>query len=428
MILKTVSVTNFRCFKEISVELHPRLNVFVGNNGNGKTAILDVVAIGLSRVITLLSKFRGVSLKETDKHIDNGTKAPSTQIQLETVDRIGWRIINREAGLKSVSQQSGIKPLKAFLEKSIHNTETDKIGTLPVLAYYGTNRAVLDTTIKRNIDKEFSRIEAFRNALLATSRFKEVLEWFDAMETDELKIRQREQSDYHLPILQVVRQAITSMIPTFSNPYISTHPLRFRVTWDKGNGNHEDLALEQLSDGYRTLLAVVMDLARRLAQANPHLDNPLNAQAIVLIDEIDLHLHPQWQQTVLPDLLKTFKNTQFIVTTHSPQVLTTVQKEHLHLLDGENVYKQLTNTYGAESYRLLEEIMNVPSRPESRVHEVGELKEYLRLVNHGDYDSPRATALRQQLEKVFYGGDSALRLADMVINKHKALRKRNHSV
>ncbi len=72
--------------------------------------------------------------------------------------------------------------------------------------------------------------------------------------------------------------------------------------------------------------------------------------------------------------------------------------------------------------------MNVPSRPESRVHEVGELKEYLRLVNHGDYDSPRATALRQQLEKVFYGGDSALRLADMVINKHKALRKRNHSV
>jgi predicted ATP-binding protein involved in virulence len=92
-------------------------------------------------------------------------------------------------------------------------------------------------------------------------------------------------------------------------------------------------------------------------------------------------LHPEWQQTVWPDLLKTFEKTQFIVTTHSPQVLTTVQKQNIHILDGENVYKQLTNTYGAESYRLLEEIMNVPSRPESRVEAVGELKEYLSVVS-----------------------------------------------
>jgi predicted ATP-binding protein involved in virulence len=424
MILKRISVTNFRCFKEISIDFQPRINVFVGNNGFGKTAILDAVAIGLSRVITLLSPFRGVSLKETDRLIDNGVKTSLVQIQLETIDGIEWSIINRETGLKSVSQQLGIKALKAFLEKSMPDAETDKVGTLPVLAYYGTNRAVLETSIKRNLEKKFSRIEAFRNALEATNRFKEVLEWFDAMETDELKIKQRKQSHYCLPVLQVVRQAITSMIPKFSNPYISTHPLRLMVTWDKGNNHFEDLALEQLSDGYRTLLALVMDLARRLAQANPHLENPLQAEAIVLIDEIDLHLHPQWQQTILPDLLKTFQNTQFLVTTHSPQVLTTVQKEHIHILDGENVYKQLTHTYGAESGRLLEEIMNVPSRPESRVLEVGKLKKYLHLVNHSDYDSPQAIALRQTLEKVFCEGDSALQLADMVINKHKALRKK----
>jgi predicted ATP-binding protein involved in virulence len=368
MILKKVQLTNFRCFKEISVELHPRLNVFVGNNGNGKTAILDAIAVGLSRVITPLSKFRGVTLKETDKHI----KAPFVQIQLENIEGITWGIVNRESAKKSVSQPLGVKQLNDFLDKSTQ---------LPVLAYYGTNRAVLDTTLKRDLYKEFSRIEAFRHALEANSRFKDVFEWFDAMETDELKIKQRDQSDYVMPVLQIVRQAITKMIPAFSNPHISTHPLRFMVTWDKGNGLKEDFALEQLSDGYRTVLALVMDLARRMAQANPHLDNPLQAEAIVLIDEIDLHLHPEWQQTVLPDLLKTFEKTQFIVTTHSPQVLTTVQKQNIHILDGENVYKQLTNTYGAESYRLLEEIMNVPSRPESRVEAVGELKEYLSVVS-----------------------------------------------
>jgi predicted ATP-binding protein involved in virulence len=157
------------------------------------------------------------------------------------------------------------------------------------------------------------------------------------MEFEELKNQQaRQDFNYRLPALETVRQAMTTMIPMISNPHISTNPPHLMVSWH--NGDTIDLRLEQLSDGYRTLLALVMDLARRLAQANPHLVKPLHSEAIVLIDEIDLHLHPGLQQTVLLDLQRTFPNTQFIVTTHSPQVLTTVQKENIRRLENKTVY------------------------------------------------------------------------------------------
>jgi predicted ATP-binding protein involved in virulence len=410
MILKNIKLTNFRCFNELFIELHPRLNVFVGKNGQGKTAILDGIARGLGRIITELG-VSGIGFKDTDlRKKSTEQTAEFVQVQLETTKNIVWSISKKRKYPKpaTIPKGTGLKQLSTFLKSLLEDFEKDKSTTLPLFAYYGTNRAVLDATIER--------------------RRHQSKKWFDAMETDELKLKQSHQDfNYRLPILQTVRNAITSMMPEFFNPRISTHPLHFIVSWDRGNGVIEDLRLEQLSDGYRTMLALVIDLARRMAQTNPHLEDPLQSEAIVLIDEIDLHLHPDWQQKVLPDLLKTFPKTQFIVTTHSHQVLTTIKKENLHILEwnsenGVNVYKPLTNCYGAESSRILEEIMNVPSRPESRIEEVHKLYEYLDLVNQGYFDSKRAQKLRQEIEPIF-ADDSALDIADRVIRRHKILGK-----
>jgi predicted ATP-binding protein involved in virulence len=432
MILKNIKLTNFRCFNELFIELHPRLNVFVGKNGQGKTAILDGIARGLGRIITELG-VSGIGFKDTDlRKKSTEETAEFVQIQLETTENIVWSISKKRKYPKpaTIPKGTGLKQLSTFLKSLIEEFEKDKSTTLPVFAYYGTNRAVLDATIerRRHQSKNFSPFEAYSHSLDAVSRFKSALAWFDAMETDELKLKQTHQDfNYRLPILETVRNAITSMMPEFINPRISTHPLHFIVSWDRGNGVIEDLRLEQLSDGYRTMLALIIDLARRMAQTNPHIEDPLQSEAIVLIDEIDLHLHPEWQQKVLPDLLKTFPNTQFIVTTHSHQVLTTIKKENLHILEwnsenGVNVYKPLTNCYGAESSRILEEIMNVPSRPESRIEEVHKLYEYLDLVNQGYFDSKRAQELRQEIEPIF-ADDSALDIADRVIRRHKILGK-----
>ena len=119
------------------------------------------------------------------------------------------------------------------------------------------------------------------------------------------------------------------MVPEVSNPRIEHRPLRFVVSVQPDDDKPEQLSIDQLSGGYRIMLALAADLARRMAQGNPHLDDPLRSEAVVLIDEIELHLHPSWQQRVMADLARTFPNTQFIVSTHSPQVLTTVRPEHV---------------------------------------------------------------------------------------------------
>jgi predicted ATP-binding protein involved in virulence len=105
------------------------------------------------------------------------------------------------------------------------------------------------------------------------------------------------------------------------------------------------------------MLALVMNLARRMLQANPQREKKaLESEAIVLIDEVDLHLHPKWQQRVLIDLMAIFPNTQFIVTTHSPQVLTTIKPEHIILLEHEKdvIAEQVTSSYGKIRSRLNE--------------------------------------------------------------------------
>jgi len=131
---------------------------------------------------------------------------------------------------------------------------------------------------------------------------------------------------------------------------------------DKGG---EALDMRQLSDGERGILAMVLDLASRLSQANPGLSDPLEkGQAVVLIDEIELHLHPRWQRQIVRNLTDAFPRCQFIATTHSPQVIGEVAHDRIQIIANGQVYSP-THSYGVDSSRVLEEIMDVPSRTES---------------------------------------------------------------
>jgi len=193
--------------------------------------------------------------------------------------------------------------------------------------------------------------------------------------------------------LTAVREAIESMLPKFKNPRIEINPLLFMIDWEQEDGTIKKFQIEQLSDGYRTVLAMVMDISSRMAEANPQLGN--HSPAIIMIDELDLHLHPKWQQTILSDLTRTFPHAQFIVTTHSPQILSTVKKEYIFILENGSMV----------------------------VEEVGLLNIYLEKVRQGDIDSKDVLQLRKRLEEAYGSGYQQLQIADMIINKYKALAK-----
>ena len=173
------------------------------------------------------------------------------------------------------------------------------------------------------------------------------------------------------------------------------------------------------------MLALAADLAWRMAQGNPHLADPLESEAVVLIDEVELHLHPAWQQRVLTDLVRTFPNAQFIVSTHSPQVLTTVHPRHIVRLvrEGDRIVTDETTgaTYGAEAGEVLSVEMGVDERPPENDFTKA-LEQYRRLVSEGEGESEEGLKLRRELEKLS-PRDYALSRADLEIRRRKLFKQ-----
>ncbi|MEB2783006.1 AAA family ATPase, partial [Algoriphagus sp. C2-6-M1] len=300
MIIKTISLDNFRSKDHIKLELGRRITILIGENGSGKTSILDGLAIGLGAVLTYLPGVSGISFRKTDIKQENNLKAPYTRVRIEADKGVTWDRTERRDKSKSTTEQIptavGLQSLRKYLDQSILDPFNDsKSFDLPMFSYYGVSRALLDVPLRRRgFPKAHARFEALEGALAADSRFKSAFVWFYNKENEEQR-KQRELKDFEfqLPELETVRKAIISIFPGISDPHINLNPLKFVVKKDK-----EILDIMQLSDGYKTLLSLVIDLAIRMALANPQMKNPLEAEAVILIDEVDLHLHPEWQRRV----------------------------------------------------------------------------------------------------------------------------------
>lgn len=422
MRLERVIIENYRAIERLELPLHPRLTVLHGNNGDGKTSVLSAIAVGLSAVHRLLpTKVAGIDFQETDRR-----GMLPLRVELMVVDGITWR---RQSSFGR-RQSNALRQLEEFVGSI---TTADKEGRppldLPIVAFYDTDRAVFDLPQRRRgFRTEFSRYAALDGALSPRTNFREFFEWFYAKENDELR-QQRESRDFNHRIkdLDAVRSAIKAMIPGASQPRTELSPLRFVVSITPEQGEPEILAINQLSGGYRIMLALVADLARRMAEGNPHLDDPLQSEAIVLIDEVDLHLHPSWQQRVLPDLMRAFPKAQFIVSTHSPQVLTTVKPEHIVALyregDGISAAGAGGHTFGAKAGDVLDVVMGVKERPPGEHNKfVSKLERYNDLVYAGRGESPDALRLRHELEDLS-PRDPGLGRADAEMRRQEVMRR-----
>lgn len=385
MRLKSISLENFRCFDHLEVPLHPRLTVLVAENAGGKTSVLDAIAIGLA---PLLRAFSSASqrigedtdilpgFKDTDFRLlqpesksTRGTPAwipaPEAAVGLKTLDGLAWEVRRQSIQTSGEPGVSDVIPQELIhFATGIH----DEIRSgcpwlLPVVAYYGVNRGTFETTERirdSKINYEYPT-SALVGALNPETDFKEMLKWFDLTEASELRAMREAGATGEFPehpALNCVRDSLARLLgEEYTEPQFNK---QYKLVV-KSRSGPEVLQVSQLSQGYQSMLALGMDFARRLAIANPGLESapdhpqwdtqiapligqfhiatsetspfgPAWAPAIILIDEVDLHLHPRWQQRVLTDLMRAFPLSQFIVTTHSPQVLTTVKRENIRIL------------------------------------------------------------------------------------------------
>ena len=432
MKLKSVEIENYRAIEKLKLPLDPSLTVLHGDNGYGKTSVLSAIAVGLGHEDMLGSYLDISTIDLCEEDWREGAGYPRVVVE-DTNGNIGERrgdeMADEQKEKNRIARKEVMQPL---LDKALATEDKE----MPIVAFYGTERTFSDmpdrVLSQRDPQFEPSRRAALEEALSARTDFKGFLAWFSFKEHEELRRLkyqldsnyQLEDLDYHLKDLSVVRQAISSMLPEVSDPRTELNPSRFVVSHKSEHGQAEKLSLDQLSGGYRIVLALAADLARRMAQGNPHLDDPLESEAVVLIDEVELHLHPKWQQRILGDLRWTFPNAQFIVSTHSPQVLTTVEPQCIVKLYWEDdrivAGPPEGATYGAEAGDVLSVVMGVKERPENEFTKT--LEQYRRLVSEGEGESEEALGLRRKLEEIS-PRDYALNRADLEIRRRKMFKQ-----
>lgn len=464
-----VRIENFRGIRHASIKLDPNVTVFFGVNAAGKTTILDAIAIGLGTYVMHFPRAKamtfakrgdirvpwvdwtppllGPGLKPSAEEVQTGTERtgverPFARVTIEASSGVSWDTTKlRWKGEPAKKPALGTRYLRQYLDalilEALEGGDVAAVSQrpIPLVAAYGTERAVVEFPLrKRDFKSDFDRLGALDGSLRTNTRFKTVFEWFVVAEDEERRERERRKDfDYRYPTLEWVRGAVSRAGLRCRNPRIETKPnLRMLVDFQHADGTLEALDITALSDGYRTHFALVVDIARRMVQLNPSddlkaADRGTNSEAIILIDEIDLHLDPTWQATVVKGLRDAFPRAQFVLTTHSEQVIGSVPARSVRKLvagKGEVLVENVPFAEGATSERILIELMGAKERA-GQVAE-GEntkrLAEYMAMVSRGDGATEAGKTLRAELEKAL-PGDERLQQADLEMQKLALLRQ-----
>lgn len=435
MKLEKLTLANFRGFDHIDLDFADDVTVIAGVNGVGKSGVLKALTSAMSLALPkfTVSKESSLGLSDTDVQSGKPTLSVSVTLRLNAAKAIvdltraaplaadkaeslikrrdDLRFATRETKRGSKEEQEindEIRLIEIQLDQAsdiatvriLPNdaaTEADELVTTlkggskqPLAVFYSTSRFLsrLPPTLPKTkkidaasaYDKSLNQLEVSLNDF--ANWYRVVVAEAAAADSDRLFLQ--------------LEQAIKTFLPEVSNLKLHEgRPPRFSVV-----KSGQLLFLEQLSDGERGLLALVFDLTRRLAIANPDSANPIaEGVALVLIDEIELHLHPKWQRDVLQRLRDIFKACQFVVTTHSPLVLGEVPARcvrFLEFVDGKVSVTVPTEAYGMDANRILQEFMGAPVR--NRQVE-GELKSLFELIDQEHFDEARSSiaALEQQL-------------------------------
>jgi len=426
MHIHQLKLERFRGAKSLPLLLNDRLNVFVGMNGAGKSSILDAAAILLSWLVNRIKHTGASGRPITEPDIKNGESSANLDISLnEKGSHFGWNIAKVRKGYSKGGIASVLIMATEVAKRMQSEISANKgQANLPIFAYYPVNRAVLDIPLRIRERHSFDLLSAYDDSLTSGANFRTFFEWFREREDLENEARRDQQTLFSGssgaifpdPQLEAVRRALSTLMPEFNRLTVRRNPLRMEV-----EKNGDRLTVNQLSDGEKCLMAMVGDMARRMAIANPLRDNPLDGEGVFLIDEIDLHLHPKWQRMVIPRLTEVFPNCQFLISTHSPHVITHVQPESLFLLSmaeqGLEVLRP-SESYGKTVERVLEDLMGLETTRPIDVEMA--LRDIYEQIDDGELEKARES-IDKLMKRI--GEDPALVKANVLIKRKELIGK-----
>lgn len=491
MDIKKLTLNNLGRFDNLEVDFAPtesnqsNVTIFIGNNGAGKTSILNALATSLSWFVARLRTEKGNGTTIDELNIIDNASAAGISLYLsddiKTDSEISfsfyqWTLVKVRKGRKS-EKSSNLSQLSKLVDNYRQKLTDNDSASLPLIAYYPVERSVLDIPLKIRSKHNFDQIDGYDSALNQGVDFRRFFEWFREREDieneeqsrrvelffdndlnifDKMKVMlgdyannsyKREQDNievvkdngvesigmsvqdvlekienlkiskyiYQDKQLNAVRTAITAFMPDLSNIRVQRKP-RLHMAVDKDG---RSLNVMQLSQGEKSLMALVGDIARRLAMMNPALDDPLQGDGIILIDEVDMHLHPSWQRNLVPRFTATFPNCQIILSTHSPLVISDQKGILVYLLsDGE--IGALPPLYGADVNTVLLEAMDTDVRnPDIN----DKLNDLLDAIHDGDFNN--AKMLMQALGRELPAGNMELAKARLLLRKKELQLAKN---
>jgi len=451
MEVKKLTLRNIGRFSRLEIPLAPlgnsncNVTVFVGNNGSGKTSVLKSLATSLSWLVSRIRSEKGSGSPIPELVIKNGES--SAAVDIEVYDFRGnesdpdaegysddnnyymWSVAKARKGRKGEHKSELVEATGLadhYRTRLSKNEET----SVPLMAFYSVERVVIDIPLKIRDKHTFLQLDGYDNSLSQGVDFRRFFEWFreredtenesgltdDVLETLRLVLGDEHESWAKLKDLKAssrdrqltaVRSAIYNFMPEFSNLRVKRKP-RLHMSIDK---NEEALDVAQLSQGEKSLMALIGDIARRLAVMNPDLENPLMGDGIVMIDEVDMHLHPKWQRSLIKHLSSTFPKCQFVLTTHSPLVISDCENVLTYLI-AEDELKELPPLYGEDVNTVLLEIMDTDIR-NAKVNE--KLNDLLDAIHDSEINS--AKQLLNELEADLPASNIELSKARLLLRK-----------
>ena len=391
MRIEKLILQNFKKYENASFSFtqedqdSPDFHVFIGNNGAGKTSILDAIAIGLGVWLekvpdSLLANSRRkltadqktIIATKTGDRVQPQQKIGDTSLQLSgqiLETELDWGPL-LEAGKKNVSNSNSKKAL-SLIWSAYERSQTENI-VLPVIAYYGAGRAWLPhnqrSKVKAKQNGRSNRWEALYDCLNERIRLSDLNEWFRKEETARGK-----RGGKYRPGFSIVLQAVKASLPDVEDLYFDDELEEIILTI---NGNPQPFS--NLSAGQRNHFALFADIAVKAVTQNNFLvpadqltdeDKPLarvlkKTPGVVLIDELDVHLHPQWQRTVAANLSNAFPSIQFITTTHSAQIVGELLPWQVHVLDENGIEQNNSQSFGMDSNWILKVLMGARDQNE----------------------------------------------------------------
>ena len=376
-----IRVGNYRCFEELRLPLDEETTVLFAENGGGKTALLKALAMGLavfqpgSPKTLKLDARRDPRMRTLD---ENGRREPAGPCKVTWTASVGetesvtWSTAVQPASGRKTNQH---QPILEALERV--RVPGDR---WPLFAWYGVDRLERRHNGLRRLERTGDRWEAYASALDPNLDEVPLLQWLQDEMLGDVVRRQQEERERFLH--QAVMEATVGATPGVTNAWYDPRSQGPVVRFENGHV----AKWSELSDGYHVFIALVADIARRAVMLNESdgADAPARVEGVVLIDELDLHLHPRWQRVALPGLRDAFPRLQLVVTTHSPQVLSSAKNRHVRRLFDGKLQEDQVFVQSRDTNAILREYMLTEDRDTQGAHELQTLHDFIDQGRHED--------------------------------------------